>query len=382
MARRKRGHNEGTVYPIAGGKWRAAITLPTLTRAGNPKKMTETWDTKREAEAARRRMVRERDEGLLPTNGQATVARLFKDWLAVYVQNGSLRKNTVSTYTYLVSKHILPHLGKARLRDLDTRRLDLFFEDLRTQGGLGQGTVRMVRALLREAFDAAETWGMVGRNVVAKTRAPRRSEPAAKVFTPAGARQIIAACRAEPIGRVPILMVGTGLRIGEALGLRWENVNEETGELIIREQLQYVIGVGFELSPLKTKKSERRLVVPEPLLPVLREQKEEQKDAGSEGDFDLVFTRVRDGGPLSDKTVRKAYYRMLDNAGVPRVKLHDLRHCFTALMSERGTSPRVMADLLGHSHVGMTLNVYDHAQPGAARTVARAIGDQLGGQGE
>ncbi len=362
------------------GRYQAIIELGY--EGGQRKRKYVYGATEREVLQKKRELEAQIHAGILPTRGDITVAALMEEWLKREVRS-RLRYNSIRTYEYLVYGHIVPGMGDLRLSRVDTYAVQVFLDDTCTAAaGLAPDTVSKIRKVLKQAWDKAVDWEWAGRNPVEKTRPPApdpsKIDGGALSLSPAEARCVLDACAGHRLGRVPLLMLATGVRVNEALGLRWQDVDLVAGEAQIREQLQYVPGRGLILAPLKTATSRRVVGLPDFAIEALREQREEQRILGAEGDMDLVFTGSG-GNPVADETVWRVFSRLLEDAGLPHLRLHDLRHVYTSLMAGQGTPPRDLMDALGHSRLSMTIDTYTRPLPGARARAAQVMDKILGG---
>ncbi len=370
--RRKRGQNEGGCYQRKDGRWEATITVAVVD--GKPRRKSYYGRTKAEAMAAMRAAQRERDAGLPVDVPRQTVAQFLDRWLADVVKP-SVAPKTYSSYAETVRVHIKPALGHHRLPKLSPQQVQELLS-AKSAAGLSPRTVGYIRTVLRIALNRAVKWGVVARNVAALTDPPRGVRTERSPLTPEQARALLAAAEGDRLEALYRVAVALGLRLGEALGLRWEDVDLDAGALRVRFALQRIDGK-LALKAPKTEKSRRALTMPPSLVAALRahrvRQLEERLVAGSRWvDSGLVFTNTI-GGPLEPSNVLKGFKRLLASAGLPDQRFHDLRHCAASLMLAQGVPMRVVMDVLGHSQMATTADLYSHVMPAAHREVAGAM---------
>ncbi|HEV2123759.1 MAG TPA: site-specific integrase, partial [Chloroflexota bacterium] len=307
--------------------------------------------------------------------------RVFLDrWLADVVKQTTAPK-TYSSYAETVRVHIMPTLGMIQLAKLTPQHVAAVLQAKRG-AGLSPRTVAYIRSVLCIALNRALKWGMVTRNVAALTDAPRVERPEIRPLTPEQARQFVAAvdgARDEALYRVALAL---GLRLGEALGLSWTDVDLDTGTLRVRHALQRIDGKLVLKAP-KTEKSRRTLTMPGSLVAALRKHKvrqlEERLVSGNRWtDSGLVFTNTI-GRPMEPSNVLKTFKKHLAAAGLPEQRFHDLRHAAASLLLAQGVPPRVVMDILGHSQMATTMNLYSHVMPAAHREAAELMDRVLGG---
>ncbi|CAM5633036.1 Site-specific integrase OS=Streptomyces tendae OX=1932 GN=GUR47_26175 PE=4 SV=1 [Streptomyces tendae] len=243
-------------------------------------------------------------------------------------------------------------------------------------------TVTYVHSVLKSALEHAvredELPRNVARNVKATAPRPRRFRP----FTAAEARQFLAAARADRLHALYALALRTGLRKGELLGLRWEDLDLNGGTVTIRRSLQRTRTGGLITLPTKTLASERRIALPTECLYSLKEHKERQDEecttAGPEwNNSGLVFT-TSTGGPLDPANLTRRFCSFLDRAQLRRIRFHDLRHSTATLLLEQGVDLVVIKELLGHAHIGVTAGVYAHVRLRLQRQAIDTLGNVLG----
>ena len=231
----------------------------------------------------------------------------------------------------------------------------------------------MPSAVLRIALDQAMKWTLIARNVASLVVPPHVEQHDARAFTPEEARQFLSAVHGDRLEALFSVALALGLRQGEALGLRWSAVDLENGELHVRTALQRIEGK-LTVVPPKTKQSKRKITLPAVSVAVLRahriRQMEEQLLAGSQWeDHDLVFANTI-GKPLKKANIGKRLKDLLAKAGLPPMRFHDLRHCCASLLLAQNVHPKVVQEILGHTQIATTLDLYSHVLPHVRRETA------------
>lgn len=248
---------------------------------------------------------------------------------------------------------------------------------------LSPASVAYGRTVLRAALNQALRWGLVARNVAALVDPPRVTRKEVEPFTLDEARAFLAAVKGDRLEALYTVALALGLREGEALGLRWADIDLDGAMLAVRQQLQRVTGAGLQLVEPKTERSRRTVALPDVVVRALRahrvRQLEERLLAGARWvDSGQVFT-TRRGTPLDAANALKAFKRALQGAGLRNQRFHDLRHGAATLLLAQGVQPRAIMDLLGHSQVGVTLNLYSHVLPEVRRDAADKMDAVLSG---
>lgn len=367
--RNKRGQNEGGCYQRKDGRWEATITLEIVN--GKPRRKSYYGKTKAAAMAAMRAGQRERDAGLPIDVPRQTVGQFLDRWLADVVKT-SLAPKTYSSYAETARVHINPTLGHHQLAKLSPQQVQELLA-VKTAAGLSARTVSYIRTVLRIALAQAVRWGLIGRNAAALASPPRILRQERRPLSPEQARYFLDAVAGDRLEALYRVAVSLGLRQGEALGLAWEDVDLDGRTLRVRRALQRIDGK-LTLKEPKTEQSRRTLTLPAALVPALtahraRQNLERLAAGGAWVDNGLVFTTPR-GTPLEPSNVLKRFKAILDGAGLPRQRFHDLRHCAASLMLAQGVPMRVVMDILGHTQMATTADLYSHVMPAAHREVA------------
>jgi integrase len=372
----RRGRDEGAVYQRQkDGRWVGAVSLGYDDRGQRRRKVVYGAT---EAEARKKLLLEQQRvaSGLPVTNDQMTVAALFTDWLELVKAN--LRPKTF-IYEQIARTHILPKLGRAKVSKVEARSIDLLLME-KQKAGLSPRTVLHIRAILRQAFQQAIVWDIVPRNVVTLTKPPTQTKYKFPVLAPEQVQTLFAAFEGHRYGAAYTVMGGLGLRLGEALGLRWRDVqfdSEGGGTVTVNVQLQHLNGK-YSLVEPKSESGRRTIPLPRFVAAALKARQEKQEEERElEGEAwnnpdDLVFANYR-SGPLDDARVRQRFKELLDKHGLPDIRLHDLRHiCATLLISQK-IEPRMVMEILGHSQISLTLNTYTHILKGATQAAADAM---------
>jgi integrase len=242
--------------------------------------------------------------------------------------------------------------------------------------GMSPKSVRYIRGTLRTALNQAVHWGLISRNAASLVASPRVPHYEIQPLTPVEARLFLAAIKGDRLEALYSVALTMGLRQGEALGLEWKDVDLELGYLRVHKQLQRNDGK-FQLVEPKTARSRRTLALPASIVQSLRDhrlrQADERRVIGSKSHgWDLVFTTQR-GHPIDGTVVSHHFHRVLELAGLPQRRFHDLRHSCATLLLVQGVSPRVVMDVLGHSQIALTMNTYSHVIPELKRDAAQRM---------
>jgi integrase len=319
------------------------------------------------------------DEGLPLPSERLTVAAFLVRWLATI--KPALRPNTYRRYEQFVRMHISPALGRITLTKLTPDQLQELYA-AKLEAGLSPTTVRHLHAAAHKALKQATRWGLVARNVATVVEVPRMVRHEMATLTPEEAQRVIEAARGERLGAVYTLALTTGMRRGELLGLRWRDVDLERGAVQVRASLQWT-KEGPAFAEPKTERSRRQITLAKIAIDTLRAhrlaQAEERLRRGPAWeDNDLVFANEVGRPVYPNNMVRRSFEPLLKRAGVRRVRFHDLRHSAATLLLAEGVHPKIVSEMLGHSQIAMTLDLYSHVTPTMQRQAADAMDVVLG----
>lgn len=388
----RRGHGEGTIYQReSDGKWVANVDLGW--RNGKRLRKVVYGKTRKEVAEKLKALQRDQDAGQLIISDRQTLGEYLDRWLETSVRPYR-RQRTVASYEQVVALYIKPHLGGQLLNKLEPEQIQKLLSTLLASGGkngkkLSPRTVQYVRAILRRALNQALKWGYIGRNAAALTEAPKVRRFEATILSPAQSQELLRAAAGNRLEALYTVAIALGLREGEVLGLRWRDISFERHTLRVAQTVQRIKG-GLSLEPPKTERSARLLPLPlfvERALARHAERQALEREAADEAwqDYDLVFPSVI-GTPLDPRNLLRQFQELLEVAGLPKMRFHDLRHsCATTLIAQ-GVHPRVVQEILGHSQISTTMNVYGHVLDATRRVAADAMDglfltEDLGDQG-
>lgn len=382
MSRRARG--EGTITQRADGRWMARMDAG-YNGEGTRQRKAVYGATKREVVDKLRELIREREQGTLAAGRTPTVGQFLEQWLTAV--EPSVRYATLERYSGLCRTHLIPGLGRTRLDRLTPADVEAFCARKLSEG-LSQRSVHHLRAVLRTALNRALRWGMVTRNVAALAEPIRVESRPYQVLDPQQARAFLDAVRGDRLEALYTVALALGLRQGEALGLRWQDVDLERGRLTVAYALQrQKTDPGEPAKPVlvepKTERSRRTLALPATVLSALREhrsrQLQERLIAGSAWEeYGFIFTTTT-GRPLLNTYLLRLFHAHLERAGLPRMRFHELRHSAASLLIAQGVPLKTVSTVLGHSTITLTSDVYGHLFQDAQREAANAMDRALGG---
>lgn len=324
--------------------------------------------------------------------GGVTVERSIKrtaDWLEEWlaIVQPSIRPSTHKLYDHAVRAWVVPRIGGRKLQDLKPVDLQRLYADLESggradgSGGLGARSVRLAHQVMRLSLGMAQELGLIVRSPAeSKLALPRMSAPKVEPWSDVQARRFLDATADHRLGALWRLIVSTGMRRGEALALRWSDVDLDRGWLSITRSL-VVSGKELAFFEPKTDAGRRKvLLVPDTVAALkvhqLRQELEKREAGEGWANPDLVFTTAL-GTPLHPRNVLRDFAAACARSGVPTIRIHDLRHTAATLALQAGAHPKLVQEMLGHARVAITLDLYSHTTPEMHRDAAERLGRVL-----
>ncbi len=335
-------------------------------RLENGKMKQQYCKTEKQANTALRRMLSEKEKGTLPTGPNQTLKVYLEQWLEQKYKLGTIRVSTYSMHQMRIRKHIVPLLGHIPLQKLTPQQVQAFYTK-KMDEGLSPATVRNLHAILRGALDQAVKWNLVARNVCDAVTVPASQRHETQPLTLEQAQRLLDSARGYRLETLLIVAVATGMRRGELLGLHWHDIDFAEACLYVRRSVGRIAKHGVVVSQPKTKTSKRKIALPAFVLDALKQHREHQvvlrEKAGAQWqENDIVFCNIH-GGYLSETRLQSNFKMLLKRAELPNIRFHDLRHSAASIFAKLHVHPKVVQEILGHSDIGMTMNVYSHAFP-------------------
>lgn len=370
------GRLRGTIVK-RGGKFGIKVDLPKAADGKRKQKWLGTYPSRKDAEDALARVLGEVVGGTYVPPTKQTFQEFAERWLRDYAMP-RLRPTTYKSYEWLLKNHVLPSFGLRSLSRLTPADLQQLYRE-KLGSGLSPRTVQYIHAVLHKMLDSALKWGLVGRNVADAAEAPVPQRKEMKVLDPDEARQLIEAAGEEGAQTYAIIAVAllTGMRRGEIFGLRWQDVDLDAAALQVRQALVEAGGRRVFSQP-KSGAGARRIDLPGGAVDALRKHRAAQAQdklllGPDYADHGLVFAQWN-GKPLHPHNfITRTYPRLLEKAGLQRIRFHDLRHTHATLMLARDVHPKIVQERLGHSSITVTMNTYTHVLPGLQREAARKV---------
>lgn len=369
----KRANGEGTIYRRKDGRWCATITRE------HGRRKHFLGQTREQVSHQLTAALKARDDGLPMIVERQTVGQFLRSWLEGV--RPSLRERTWIRYEQYVRLHLVPDLGKTSLGRLTPQNLQRLYS-CKLEEGLSPTTVNHLHATIHKALETAVRWSLVNRNVGDLVDPPRSRRFEITTLSPEQSRQLLDAARGDRLEALYVVALTTGLREGEILALRWRDVDLDDGKLQVRGSMQATPS-GLKIAETKTSGSRRHVMLSKQPLEALRRHRvaqaaERLRVGAAWEDHDLVFSN-QVGRPIAaGNLLRRSFEPLLKRAGLPHIRFHDLRHTSATLLLGEGVHPKVVAEMLGHTRISTTLDLYSHVTPTMQRQAAEAFDAILG----
>lgn len=372
----KSNYGDGSFFQRKDGRWVAQLKME------NGKKRQVYCKTEKEAKAALRKMLHEKEQGVLVAGTRQTVFAYLDQWLEQDHKH-HVRIGTYANYRINLDTHIVPVLGRIQLQKLTWEQVQAFY-DKKIEEGLSPGTIKIIHGLLHRALDTAVKRGLVPRNVCDFVSPPSLPRHEVTPLTEVQAQQLLQVVRGQDLEGLITLALTTGMREGEILALRWGDINLDAASLQIRRTIQRISGHGIVESEPKTPLSRRKITLPAFVVESLRrhrvrqlEQRVKVGEKWSKEDF--VFSNCY-GGYKDANQLRLEFRRLLQVANLPLIRFHDLRHSAATILLGMGVHPKIVQELLGHSKINTTMDIYSHVLPSMQKEAMGKLDNLYGKQ--
>lgn len=370
MMRKRRGRGEGSVFQRRDGAWCGVITAG-FTETGRRRRRYVYGPTKGAVLEQLARLQHAALTGTLGDPQRLTVSAFLSRWLEDAARP-AIRESTYHQYADVFRIHVSPRLGGLALARLSPAHLQALLSEMEKAGASARMR-QLTYDVVRHALKQAVAWQMLPRNPAETVVRPRVAQREMQVLDVDQVRGVLDAARQDRLHALYAVLVGAGLRLGEALGLTWPDLDLGRGALVVRRQLCEVRGRLWLAEP-KTTTARRTVHLPGFVVEALRAHEERARAEGTLlNDRLLVFTDG-EGNPLRRSNIRRRSFEpLLTQAGIPHIRLHDLRHTFATLALRAGVHPLIVQQQLGHSNIAITLGVYSHVLPSLAQAAAAQL---------
>lgn len=360
--RRPRRRGSGSVFrrPDRKGKqWVAQIILE------DGKTKQRYFNTQTAADEALNEMLYEQKRGMLITEKDQTVKQYLEHWIE-NVHKKAVRLSTYQEYRKLINIHIIPELGQFKLQQLTIQQVEAFYTHKENEG-LSAGYIRQMHGILHQALAHAMRSNLVSRNVCDAVTLPRLKRHEIQPLSIEQAQKFLATVKGKRLEALFTTAILTGMREGELLALHWNDINFEQMYLQVHRTVRRITGQGNREDEPKTASSRRKIALSSFLIEVLKQHRIRQLEnrlrlGTAWKDLDLVFCNTH-GNFIDPASLRLTLRKALRDAGLSPMRFHDLRHSAATLLLAMGVHAKVVQELLGHSNIMTTLNIYSHVLP-------------------
>lgn len=364
MTRRKRANGEGSIYKRKDGRWCGRITIGKNPDTGKPDIKTFYGKTRKEVDSKLSEVKAKLQEGTYTEPSKQDTGEYLDQWLNTI--KASVRITTFESYETQIRKHIKPAIGHIKLQQLQTRHIQNLINDKMDGGNLSTRSIKYIHVVLNNALQQAIKEQLIKFNPAVAVKLPKQEKKEVEALTVEQVKAFMEMARQTRHYTAYLVELSTGLRRGELLALKWKNIDLEEGTLQVKENL-VITKNGAVFQEPKTKTSKRVINLPPHVVTELRKHKKAQAEerlrlGGQYEDNDLVFCR-KDGKPLYPRSFSEHFeklVRKLQEEGFPKITFHGLRHTFATLALQAGVEAKTLQDILGHSTIGITLDIYSH----------------------
>ena len=376
---KKRANGEGNIRKRKDGRWEGRFTAGHDPATGKQIIKNVLGKTQTEVKEKLKKALVEAGQVDFTKSGKHTVGAWMDEWFE-NVAKIKVRPSSHQTYKGYIDNHIKPNIGNIPLEKLTTMDLQKFYRKLLTKGrverieskeqpqGLSAKTVRNINQVISSAMDLAVAQKIIPANPTNACELPKVEHQEMQTIPAEQLQAFLDEARATGVYEMYYIELATGLRRGELLGLKWQDIDWKNGIIKVRRQVARVDGQIVE-APLKTKNSYRAVTISQQAIEVLKEQKRKTNDQ-------YVFPSPN-GGPISPDSVNNMLGRVLERAGIPKVRFHDRRHTFATIALQNGVDIKTVSGMLGHFSAGFTLDTYAHVTTSAQKEAAQAMGNIL-----
>ncbi|WP_304459258.1 tyrosine-type recombinase/integrase [Alicyclobacillus sendaiensis] len=361
-----------------GNKWAVVVYLGYDEQGKKRYKWHGGFKTKREAERFLASIAEDVHDKTYVVPSKMPFRELFEAFLEF--KRSKVKESTIRQYRWYVEQYAMADIGHIPICDLKPTHFVRLYNRLRDEHGLTPNTLLIVHIACKQAMKAAVKWGYLARNVMDAVDAPTPKRPKLQVWDEKQLRTFLSVAMEHQYGIAFLLLATTGMRVGEVLALRWRDVDLENGVIHVTQSVTRVQNKLLVSSP-KNAASNRAIAITADVVDALRRHKRAQNEVRllmgqAWQDNDLVVCRV-DGSYALRETLDAAFKRIIKRLGLPRIRLHDLRHAHATILLKLGVHPKVVQERLGHSNISTTLNTYSHVLPGLQEAAASAFSDLL-----
>ncbi|WP_083207960.1 tyrosine-type recombinase/integrase [Fictibacillus arsenicus] len=320
------------------------------------------FKTKKEAQEYLVNAINEVNQGTFLQPSKEEFSIFIERWFNTYYKR-NVAETTADISWCLIKGHLIPYFNKQVISSISTYQLDCFYNE-KLEEGYSAKTIRELHSLLRRAFEQAIKWSLLKFNPAVNATPPKEKIKERHTWSKNDIKKFIDTAKLSEEATIYIIAIFTGMRRGEILGLKWQDIDFDLKKIYVTRSLAFTSEKGLFLKDVKTSKSRRQISLSPYIIDVLKQHQVIQnnfKEKLGEDYLDkgLVFTSIN-GNFKDPRNLLREFSRLTKKAGLIKISFHDLRHTHATLLLKNGENPKVVSERLGHSRVGITLDLYSH----------------------
>ena len=359
-----RGAGEGSIYKRkSDGRWCGQITIGTDPKTGKQKRKYFYGDKRKDVA----KQMAEIKQKLFNGEYNEPSDMKLEAWLTTWNEGrkSKLTYKTYKSYKTWIDNHLIPDIGDIKLKDLTTRKIqELLNDKLEGKNKLAVISVKNIYVTLNAALKQAVKEGLINKNVAAAAEPPKRqTERKLHTWTKKEVKSFLNVAKDHRYYLLFLIALNTGMRQGEILGLKWEDINYKTKRITVNRQL-YRSPEGLKLKRVKSKAGERVIPINDIMIQQLKKQKNKQEKVAEMINQEynkLSLININSAGnPISPRNTYRNFKKLVKKADVEDIRFHDLRHTFSTLFLQNKGNPKALQRILGHASISTTLDIYSH----------------------
>ena len=382
----KRSDGEGSIRQRKDGRWEGTYSVGVDEATGKRKRKNVLAKTREECEKKLKKAIKEYNKQLKheqsknkPEAKEGTLGVWIDKWYKLYCRPG-IRESTAATYEACIYTHIIPKIGSWELEEITTSKLDKYIAELLSNGkvkddgkgmGLSNEVVRKTHALIQSALERAVAEGLIKVNPAKNCEVPSKHNQKVDILTKEEIKRVLIQAKEDGCFELFLLDITTGLRRGELLGLKWDDIDFNTNVMSIRREVVLIKGKAT-ITGLKSESSYRSIIIPQNMSIILQRYKNEVNS-------EWVFpSPIKENMPRDPSAVRKKLSNVLERAQCKHVRFHALRHTFATMALQYGLDIKTLSSTIGHSSVELTIDTYSHVTDNMRYAAADKIDNTIG----